>query len=150
MSNPLDPISCDELLQAAQGLDPMAAKALRASDLLQPKRFEYDFVSYGWPELNGRVVIRYPNLENALQIERLSLRGGPFAELFATMLVCMEKAPATWYRIPEHGVSGKAPEPELATDTFQDSEGLLLMWGAFLDWRASFRRPASAPGGPTS
>lgn len=150
MSNPLNPISSDELLQAAQGLDPMAAKALRASDLLQPKRFEYDFVSPAWPELNGRVVIRYPSLKDALSIEQLSLRRGPFAELFATMLVCMEKAPATWYRIPDQGTAGKAPEPELATGTFQDSEGLLLMWAAFMDWRASFRRPAPAPGGSTS
>lgn len=130
--------SPEELLQAASGFAPGAKDLLTAGDMIQPKKFTGQFVSPMWPEYGGQVVIRYPSMGDMLKIELLVGGGGTYHELYATLGVCVEKAPPTWYRLPPG-----AKEPVLAMENIQDSEGLVVLWREFLDWRRSFRRPAS-------
>lgn len=125
--------TANEILEAASGFEPDARATLTAGEMIQPKTFEGTFKSKGWPEFNGPVVVRYPNMADMLRIESMSLGGGQYAECFATFLVCVEKAPAAWYRMPEG-----AKEPVLNMGKLPP-EDLLDLWGDFLKWRRSFR-----------
>lgn len=130
------PVSAEELLRSASGFAPDAPALLRAGDLIRPKRFVAQFVSPGWPEYDGLVEIRYPSMGDMLTVERMIPAGGDtYHELWATLAVCIEKAPPTWYRLLDG-----AKEPILAVDKIQDSEGLYLLWREYLVWRRSFRR----------
>ena len=95
------PVTPEEIIQSASGFAPDAEVLLKASDMLQPKKFIFGFVSPAWPEYNGPVEIRYPALGDMIRIERMSLDGGTWAEMAATFALCIEKAPPAWYRIPE-------------------------------------------------
>ena len=125
----------DELLASASGFAPDAKASLTAGELIKPKKFEAAFESPAWPEYDGPVVIRYPSLGDMLQIEGMARGKGGHWELWATLHTCLERAPATWYKLEP----GKK-EPTLALEAIQDSEGLWDLWVSFLEWRASFRR----------
>ena len=126
----------NELLASASGFAPDARASLTASELIKPKRFEHAFASPGWPEYDGPVVIRYPSMGDMLQIEGMvGGRGSGQWEMWATLHVCVEKGPASWYKLEP----GKL-EPTLAISAIQDSEGLWDMWLEYLAWRSSFRR----------
>lgn len=126
-------ITQEELLRSASGFAPDAPAALTAAEMIRPKVFEHQFKS-PWPEYEGQVVMHYPTLGEMLRIERMAMGGETYAELAATLAVCIDKAPAAWYRLPE----GQT-KPVLNLDAFQDSEGLLVLWRAYLDWRRLFR-----------
>lgn len=123
-----------ELLASASGFAPDAKASLTASELVKPKRFEFAFSSPAWPEYDGQVVVRYPSMGDMLTIEAMAKDRGPQWELWATFNTCIEKAPASWYRLEP----GKL-EPSLALSAIQDSEGLWEMWVEYLTWRRSFR-----------
>ena len=133
-------ISPEELLASASGFVPDAKASLTASELIKPKRFEHEFQSPAWPEYDGRVVIRYPSLGDMLQIEGMTRGRGAHWELWATLRTCIEKAPASWYKLEAAKPGSETPEPSLALDSIQDSEGLWEMWVEYLAWRSSFRR----------
>ena len=81
------------------------------------------------------MVVRYPSLGDMLQIEGMAGGKGAHWELWATLHTCIEKAPASWYKLED----GKTL-PSLALDAIQDSEGLWEFWVSYLQWRKTFRR----------
>lgn len=123
----------DPILREAAGLEPLLAK-VSDKDMMKAPTFEADFSSKVFPALNGKVVLRYANVGDTLTIESLSLNGGRFAQAIATLQVCIEKAPPSWYRISEEG--GK---PSLNLAQIQDAEALVDLYRAFSNWRESFR-----------
>jgi hypothetical protein len=110
--------------------------------LLRPQ-FTADFKSEAFPEYNGTVVLRYPNVRDNLQISALTLQEGNsfFAQAVATVRVCVEKAPSSWYRSPrpEEGLI-----PVLDLDSVLDATAIADLYGRFLGWRDSFRRERAA------
>ena len=129
-----EPEITDPILREAAGLDP-ALKKVADRDILQAPRFETDFSSLAFPGLNGKVAIRYANVGDTLKIESLCLSGGPFAEAVATIQVCTELAPASWYRAMKEGGT-----PVLDLGRIQDAEALVELYRAYSEWRATFRR----------
>ena len=124
----------DPILRQAAGLDPILAK-VSDKDILQAPRFETDFSSLAFPSLSGKVALRYANVSDTLKIEALCLSGGPFAEAIATLQVCIESAPVSWYRALKEGGT-----PVLDLGRIQDAEALVELYRAYSDWRATFRR----------
>ena len=124
----------DPVLRQAAGLEPLLAK-VADKDILKTPRFEKDFESIPFPDLNGKVVMRYANVGDTLAIEALSLNGGRFAEAIATLQVCIDKAPASWYRAPKEGGT-----PVLDLAQVPDAEALVDLYQGYSSWRATFRR----------
>jgi hypothetical protein len=127
----------DPILREAAGLEPLLAGVAKVGDkdLVKAPRFESDFASPAFPHLDGRVTMRYANVGDTLAIEALSLNGGRFAEAIATLQVCIEIAPASWYRA---SVGGGVPVLDLSK--IQDAEALVDLYQAYSGWRATFRR----------
>lgn len=123
----------DPVLREAAGMEPLLAK-IADRDILKAPTFEADFDSAAFPDLNGKVAIRYANVGDTLAIEALSLNGGRFAEAIATLQVCVETAPASWYRV---SVGGGVPVLDLAR--IHDAEALVDLYQAYSAWRQSFR-----------
>jgi hypothetical protein len=124
----------DPILREAAGLEPKLTK-LADKDMLKPPVYEATFDSPAFPHLNGTVKVRYANVGDTLAIEALSLSGGRFAESIATLQVCIEAAPASWYREPEEG--GK---PVLDLSKILDVESLVDLYREYSSWRSTFRR----------
>jgi hypothetical protein len=124
----------DPILREAAGLDPRLAK-VGDKDILKAPRFESEFDSPGFPALSGKVTVRYANVGDTLAIEALSMGGGRFAEAIATLQVCVDSAPASWYRASKEGGI-----PSLDLSTILDAESLVDLYQAYSAWRSAFRR----------
>ena len=124
----------DPILREAAGLDPLLKK-IADQDILKAPRFETDFASPAFPALNGHVAIRYATVADTLKVEALCLTGGPFAEAIATLQVCIDLAPPSWYRALKEGGT-----PVLDLGRIQDAEALVELYRAYSEWRSTFRR----------
>lgn len=124
----------DPILREAAGLDPIL-KAVTDSDMLKAPAFTTAFNSPAFPALNGDITIRYATVGDTLKIEALSMGGGGFAEAIATLQICIDKAPASWYRPSTEG--GKPPVLDLAR--IPDAEALVALYREFSIWRETFR-----------
>lgn len=111
-------------------------------DIFKLPVFEAHFVSEAWPEANGTVRLRYPSFGDEVEIERLAvMKGGTLlARALATFQVCLESAPAKWWR--------PSPDPTLpplpAPDRLPCAPDLVDLWTKWISWRGSFRSGASA------
>jgi hypothetical protein len=130
-----------DLLAAVSGLAPEAAAGFQGQDdIFAQPIFSFEVKSTsklpGAQAMNGLVTMRYPNFGDDLKIERMHkiLGGGNLNLMFATLAVCIERAPATWYEL----VDG-AREPGLNLDRLKDREALADLYIAFSDWQRSFR-----------
>jgi hypothetical protein len=133
--------SSQELLAAVSGLAPEVAAGFDGQDEIfaQP---HFDFVVKSTSKIpkaqamNGTVVLRYPNFGDDLRIERMHklLGGGNLNLMFATLAVCIESAPASWYELQPG-----AREPNLNLERLKDREALADLYIAFSDWQRSFR-----------
>jgi hypothetical protein len=132
----------DPVLAAAAGLDPNMAE-FSASDIFKAPTFTYDFKSPAFPVLNGPVVMKYPTIGDAVEIERVMrlYGGGPVAEVFATARVLVQRAPSSWYRR-----ESETQPPVLVVDLIPDPDGLRDMVVAFDRWRSSFRSGGAGEG----
>ena len=139
MENPAvrPPLTGDEVLDSAAGLEPDVKAGFQASELLKAPTFKVNFETPFGADFSGPVEVRLPSFGDLLAIERITLAngGGATAEWFATLKVCLERAPKAWYRAPKGG----SVVPELALDTFPDGDGLHALFREFLAWRRSFR-----------
>lgn len=125
----------DPILREAAGLEPKLAK-VSDRDILQGPVFEATFDSPAFPAYNGAVRMRYATVGDTLAIEALSLNGGRFAESIATLQVCIDSAPASWYRAP----AKEGGTPVLDLSRILDAEALVDLYRAYSDWRSAFRR----------
>jgi hypothetical protein len=131
----------DDLMAQVSGMAPEVAEAFNQQEALfaQP-RFQYSVDTKskipGATKMNGTVSLKYPNFGEDLKIERATnlLGGGNLALMKATLLVCIERAPSTWYEFEEG-----ASTPVLNLDRLPDDSVLADLYRAFTDWQRSFR-----------
>ncbi len=127
--------SAQELLAAASGLASNVERLAGPEGTpFEAVKFSTEFKSKQWPQLDGTVVIRYPTWGDVIKIEGMAMGLGTVAEITATLLVCIEKAPASWWYLPEG-----AKKPTLNLSAIPDSDGLQGLWFEFLAWRRTFR-----------
>ena len=102
--------------------------------------YEENIVSERFPEMNGRVRLRYPNIGDQLNIAEESQAHGNtgLARIIGHLKVCLETAPASWYRQEE----GQA-KPIVALERLYDSDLLVDLFTRWAEWRSSFRRDSS-------
>lgn len=134
----------NDLLREVGGMDPRAAEALSTpDDVFQVPRFTGRFVSPAFPRLEGEVVIRFANVADTLEIERMVrvTGGGKFADAVSTLVVCVEKAPSTWYTLPLG-----AKEPVLQVERIPDVEALAALYREYSIWRSDFREQGAGSG----
>jgi hypothetical protein len=119
---------------------------VRDGDIFKLPVFEADFISEAWPETNGHVVLRYPCFGDEVEIERLAvMRGGTLlARALATFNVCLESAPARWWRPNPDPTRPPVPAP----DRLPCPPDLVDLWTRWLAWRDSFRSRAAGEGAP--
>lgn len=133
--------------RAAQLGGPGSVPEIRDGDIFKLPVFEADFVSDAWPEANGPVRLRYPSFGDEVEIERLAVMSGGtlLARAYATFHVCLEAAPAKWWR---PGAAPDAP-PVPALDRLPCAPDLVGLWSKWLAWRGSFRSgaPEESAGG---
>lgn len=142
MGNP----TADDLLREASGLDSsIQTLAGPAGTIFEAVKFSTEFKSPQWPVLDGPIVIRYPSFGDLLKIEAITGIGGSAKEAFATLFVCIEKAPPAWWFLPD---GSKVPIVNL--EAIPDSDGLLGLWYEFLKWRRSFRGGGSGKEPPAA
>lgn len=106
-------------------------------DLFKLPVFEDDFSGGFWKQASGKVILRYPTFGDEVEIERLSvMRGGTIlARAQATLLVCLQAAPSTWWRA--NPTPGGDPLP--AVDRLPCSVEIVGLFQRWLSWRDSFR-----------
>lgn len=131
-------VNPEEVLSLASGIDPVAAKALTASDLLLPPKFTGTVESEKFPAMNGIVILHYPNVGDELAIERVVRGGGSTAYMLASFAICIDKAPDTWWKLPKGGLNPNSV-PILDLESLMDIDALWSLWGAFSEWKARFR-----------
>jgi hypothetical protein len=124
----------DPILREAAGLDPILAP-LQDRDLLKTPVYEAEFTSVAFPALNGKVRIRYANVGDTMDIEAMALGGGFFREAIATLTVCTEQAPASWYTAGKNG-----EKPMLDLRKVADAEAVADLYKAYASWRDTFRK----------
>lgn len=108
-------------------------------DLFKLPVYEEDFSGGYWVKASGKVILRYPTFGDEVEIERLSvMRGGTIlARAQATLLVCLQAAPSSWWR------ANPAPsgDPLPAVDRLPCSVEIVGLFQRWLNWRDSFRVP---------
>lgn len=129
----------DDLMRELHGIAPDVSEAL-APDLFEMPTFTFDVESKskipGAEKMNGKVVMKFPNTGDDLDIERRlrALGGGNMANMFATLYVCIVKAPPSWYELKEG-----AKVPSLSLSRLPDDAVLADLYLAFTEWQRSFR-----------
>lgn len=130
-----------DLMSTISGMSPETAAALNPDEaLFSPPVFSYVVESKlkipGAEKMNGTVVLRFPNLNDDLMIERMTtaLGGSSVARMTATLMTCITKAPASWYEMKPG-----AEKPALNLGRLLDDTVLADLYVAFLDWQRSFR-----------
>ena len=126
------------LLADVHGLEPEVAAALDV--VFEQPEFTFEAKSKlkipGAQEMNGTVIMKFPNTGDNLKIERVSraLGGNQYAHMLATIAVCLVKAPASWYELKEG-----QKKPMLNLERLPDDVVLADLFAAFLDWQRTFR-----------
>lgn len=129
----------DELMRELSGVAPDVAEVL-APDLFEMPTFTFEVESkskiHGAEKMNGKVVMKFPNMGDDLDIERRlrALGGGSMANMYATLHTCIIKAPATWYEL-----KAGSKTPTLNLSRLPDDAVLADLYLAFTDWQRSFR-----------
>ena len=138
---PAKPTSSQELMAAVSGLAPETAASFDGQgDIFTQPLFTFEVKSTSKlpnaAAMNGPVVLRYPNFGDDLRIERThkALGGGNLNLMFATLAICIEKAPGSWWEL-----QAGAREPVLNLERLKDREALADLYIAFSDWQRSFR-----------
>lgn len=132
------------LTRASQLGGPGSVPAIADGDIFKLPKWGMDFASEAFPQVNGRIELRFPTFGDEVEIERLAvMRGGTaLARAQASFVVCLESAPACWWRPSQSPTPGAAPIP--APDRLPCSPELVAAWQNWLVWRDSFR--SGAPG----
>lgn len=132
----------EDLATAISGMAPSLAESMASGDhLFRQPEFSFEVKSTlkipGVDKMNGTVVMRFPNLGDDLEIERLTriMGGGHVAHMTATLAVCITKAPASWYEVPED----IKKKPVLHLERLLDDSVLADLYAAFTQWQRSFR-----------
>lgn len=126
------------LLAEVSGLAPEVAASLDVA--FEQPEFTFEAKSTlkipGAEQMNGTVVMKFPNTGDSLKIERVTraLGGSQYAHMLATLAVCIVRAPASWYELKE---GQKAPMLNL--ERLPDDVVLADAFGAFLNWQRTFR-----------
>jgi hypothetical protein len=107
-------------------------------EIFKVPAFEEDVVSERFPEMNGKVRLRFPNVGDEIEISRITLAmGGTMdARVFAGITTCIEAAPGYWYAPPPQGEL----RPRLAVHRLLDFPALVGLYTRWISWRDSFRR----------
>jgi hypothetical protein len=132
----------DPLLRATTyaGMPP-----IQEGDIFSLPIFRRDFVSESFPLMNGEVVLRFPVVSDEIDVERRMVQsGGSYLTRGLAMLaVCIEKAPASWYRpSAQPSPDPKAPAtPSISLGHLPDTIALMQLAKEFLAWRDDFRSP---------
>lgn len=127
-----------DLLGQVSGLAPEVAAALDV--VFEQPEFTFEVKSKlkipGAEQMNGPVIMKFPNTGDDLKIERVTraLGGSQYAHMLATIAVCTIKAPATWYELKEG-----TKTPVLNLERLPDDVVLADLFGAFLEWQRTFR-----------
>ena len=124
---------------------PSAVPELSDGDVFSLPVFEEVFDGGHWEKASGKVRLRYPTFGDEVEIERLSvINGGTLlARAQASIMVCLEAAPASWWRPSLKEGSDPFPAPDRLPCS-PEVVGLFTRWIA---WRDSFRRKDDAPPG---
>lgn len=130
-----------DLLASVSGLAPEAAAAFDASAaLFQMPVQEFEVKSAlkipGADAMNGSVTLKFPTVGDDMRMERIQVAMGnrALAEVYATLAICITKAPASWYSIPDG-----AKVPVLNLERLPDTDALADLFLRFNKWRESFR-----------
>lgn len=135
-----------EILNRASQLGGPGPLPVFDEDLFKVPNFKTEMASDRFPEFNGGVTMRFPNFGDEIEIDRLTLLlgGTMVARISATFHVCLEAAPASWWRANE-----KSGQIEVAIDRIKDSAALVKVYQNFITWRDTFRVPMPGPAGQT-
>ena len=130
--------------RASQLGGPGSVPEILDGDIFKLPVFRADFVSSSWPETNGPVALRYPAFGDEVEIERLAVMKGDtvLARALATFQVCLESAPARWWRPNPDPMKSPMPAP----DRLPCAPDLVGLWSSYLVWRDSFRSGAQGEG----
>jgi hypothetical protein len=130
------------ITRAAQLGGPGSVPEIADGDIFKLPKWGMDFVSEAFPQVNGRIELRFPSFGDEVEIERLAvMRGGTaLARAQASFMVCLESAPACWWRPSPSLAPGAPPVP--AIDRLPCSPELVGAWQNWLIWRDSFRSGA--------
>jgi hypothetical protein len=117
---------------------------LADGDIFKLPTWGFDFISEAWPQVNGRIELRYPSFGDEVAIERLAVMSGGtvLARAQAAFMVCLHSAPPCWWRPNPSQAPDAQPLP--APDRLPCSPELVGAWQNWLAWRDSFR--SGAPG----
>lgn len=134
---PLDPV---------QRAEQLGATPISDGDVFSPPSFSEDFVSEQFPYMNGKVSLRFPTFGDDVEIARLSAMDGHTlqAVVFASLAVCIDQAPAAWWRkVPN------SDKPVLSLAKLHDTASLVNLFTRWQTWRANFRQEIQGVPTPT-
>lgn len=144
-----DPQS-DVASRASQLGGPGSVPEILDGDIFKLPKFSEEFTSEAFPQVNGRVSLRYPSFGDEVEVERLAvMRGGTvLARAQATFVVCLETAPPCWWRPNPNAANNPGAPPIPAPDRLPCSSDLVALWTRWIAWRDSFRGGAPLPDQP--
>ena len=135
------------LTRASQLGGPGSVLPVADSDLFKVPPYVEDFVSERFPAFSGRVTLRFPTFGDEVAIDRLAivLGGANTSRIMAALQICLEGAPASWWRPNEEK---RMVEP--AIDRINDSPALIGLYSRWTLWRDTFRVQPAGPGLPAA